>query len=104
MHAPRTAATYSLSLHDALPISLGFAQGLGLTHRDIKPGNILHKDGTDIKIADFGAAINKVSDRTVITNVGSDRKSTRLNSSHSSISYAVFCMKNKKQITETARR
>ena len=51
--------------------ALAFAQTLGLTHRDIKPGNILHKDGTDIKIADFGAAINRVSDRTVITNVGS---------------------------------
>ena len=51
--------------------ALAFAQTLGLTHRDLKPGNILHKDGTDIKIADFGAAINRVSDRTVITNVGS---------------------------------
>jgi serine/threonine protein kinase len=51
--------------------ALAFAQTLGLTHRDIKPGNILHKDGTDIKIADFGASINTVSDRTVITNVGS---------------------------------
>src|SRR5689334_24118203 len=28
-----------------------------------------------------------------------DRKSTRLNSSHSSISYAVFCLKKKKEIT-----
>jgi serine/threonine protein kinase len=51
--------------------ALAFAQTLGLTHRDLKPGNILHKDGTEIKIADFGASINKVSDRTVITNVGS---------------------------------
>jgi len=51
--------------------ALAFAQSLGLTHRDIKPGNILHSDGTDIKLADFGASINKVSDRTVITNVGS---------------------------------
>ena len=50
--------------------ALAFAQTLGLTHRDLKPGNILHNDGTDIKIADFGAAINKVSDRTIITNVG----------------------------------
>src|SRR5437868_9854581 len=30
---------------------------------------------------------------------GSDRKSTRLNSSHVSISYAVFCLKKKKQFT-----
>src|SRR5262249_8379228 len=51
--------------------ALAFAQTLGLTHRDLKPGNILHQEGTEIKIADFGAAINKVSDRTVITNVGS---------------------------------
>jgi serine/threonine protein kinase len=51
--------------------ALAFAQTLGLTHRDIKPGNILHKEGTEIKIADFGAAINTVADRTVITNVGS---------------------------------
>src|SRR2546430_3328709 len=31
--------------------------------------------------------------------IGIDRKSTRLNSSHSQISYAVFCLKKKKQIT-----
>src|SRR5438309_8990535 len=30
-----------------------------------------------------------------------DRKSTRLNSSHSSISYAVFCLKKKKKTTQT---
>src|SRR5438309_3034267 len=32
-----------------------------------------------------------------------DRKSTRLNSSHSSISYAVFCLKKKKNIKNTLR-
>src|SRR3712207_8657256 len=31
--------------------------------------------------------------------VGIDRKSTRLNSSHANISYAVFCLKNKKDIS-----
>src|SRR3712207_8655610 len=33
-----------------------------------------------------------------------DRKSTRLNSSHANISYAVFCLKKKKQITTTHYR
>src|SRR5438309_8194703 len=35
-------------------------------------------------------------DRRRLPTVGQDRKSTRLNSSHSSISYAVFCLKKKK--------
>jgi eukaryotic-like serine/threonine-protein kinase len=51
--------------------ALAFAHAIGLTHRDLKPGNILHNGGSEIKIADFGAAINRVSDRTIIANVGS---------------------------------
>ena len=51
--------------------ALAFAHALGLTHRDLKPGNILYNGGSDIKIADFGAAINRVSDKTIIANVGS---------------------------------
>src|SRR5258708_23755423 len=35
----------------------------------------------------------------VLTNVLEDRKSTRLNSSHQIISYAVFCLKKKKNMT-----
>src|SRR4051812_49670546 len=35
------------------------------------------------------------------TTTGKDRKSTRLNSSHMSISYAVFCLKKKKQVNTT---
>src|SRR5699024_11929238 len=37
--------------------------------------------------------------RTILENAELDRKSTRLNSSHVSISYAVFCLKNKKKKT-----
>src|SRR3712207_8341433 len=35
--------------------------------------------------------------------VGEDRKSTRLNSSHANISYAVFCLKKKKKYNQTPR-
>lgn len=51
--------------------ALAFAGMEGLIHRDIKPGNILHKGGTDIKVADFGASVNVVSDRTQGATVGS---------------------------------
>src|SRR2546430_4449154 len=34
----------------------------------------------------------------VVASIAGDRKSTRLNSSHSQISYAVFCLKKKKKI------
>src|SRR3712207_7291713 len=44
--------------------------------------------------------------KTVLTGAGQDRKSTRLNSSHANISYAVFCLKKKKtrrERTDTER-
>src|SRR2546430_6141044 len=37
------------------------------------------------------------SDASFVDDLGADRKSTRLNSSHSQISYAVFCLKKKKK-------
>lgn len=51
--------------------ALGFANTQGLIHRDVKPGNILYKSGSDIKVGDFGAALNRVSDRTQVAAVGS---------------------------------
>src|SRR3712207_6886439 len=44
-----------------------------------------------------GRAASGVQVRLLIDDVGSDRKSTRLNSSHANISYAVFCLKKKKK-------
>src|SRR5258708_25911147 len=43
-------------------------------------------------------AIDRSDVRRVSIEIGSDRKSTRLNSSHQIISYAVFCLKKKKKL------
>src|SRR2546430_4990678 len=43
---------------------------------------------------------NSLRRRRLAMEAGTDRKSTRLNSSHSQISYAVFCLKKKKKITD----
>lgn len=51
--------------------ALSFAHSKGLTHRDIKPGNILHSGRADIKLADFGLAMDRSSDRTVVAGIGS---------------------------------
>src|SRR3712207_7060318 len=42
--------------------------------------------------------------RSLSRSLGSDRKSTRLNSSHANISYAVFCLKKKKKTTNNVHR
>src|SRR5437762_8318771 len=55
-------------------------------------GLVLQFIGDEIE-AVFGAPVNC-----------RDRKSTRLNSSHRCISYAVFCLKKKKKITTTSQR
>src|SRR5207245_9792484 len=88
----RTATTYiyTLSLHDALPICpmprvwlLVIVSALLVAAR---PGGSLAAEPDDP-----GAASHKAAAKD------QDRKSTRLNSSHGSISYAVFCLKKKKK-------
>src|SRR5438270_213315 len=51
-------------------------------------------DGINIKLAKCGSLREAL--RMIATARAQDRKSTRLNSSHSQISYAVFCLKKKK--------
>jgi tRNA A-37 threonylcarbamoyl transferase component Bud32 len=52
--------------------ALGYAHMQGVTHRDIKPGNILYAgDPTDVRIGDFGLALNMGAETTQITGVGS---------------------------------
>src|SRR5438876_2469790 len=75
-----TTEIYTLSLHDALPISIAlFGHGLRVP---VRPGAELGVTPP------LGCGVCQAQ---VV-----DRKSTRLNSSHPSISYAVFCLKKKK--------
>src|SRR5206468_11050052 len=79
----------TLSLHDALPIS-GGCRSIGFP-------------GTGVISAGRGGrprqTVLRNSRKEVPRNplISGDRKSTRLNSSHDQISYAVFCLKKKKQ-------
>jgi serine/threonine protein kinase len=51
--------------------ALSYANQLGVTHRDIKPGNILMSGPTDIKISDFGLALSSGIVTSQISGVGS---------------------------------
>src|SRR5262245_65831276 len=79
---PPTTEIYTLSLHDALPI---FARAIELIRPDLS------------RVSSPGVADGQ--DPALATRRGFclDRKSTRLNSSHLGISYAVFCLKKKKK-------
>src|SRR2546426_12840377 len=78
-----TTEIYTLSLHDALPISAP----------TIAPARSVPSLAPSQKIV--GASRNPRGVRR--TSCAPDRKSTRLNSSHLVISYAVFCLKKKKK-------
>src|SRR5690625_6757192 len=87
---PTTLAIYALSLHDALPICL-----FGHVRRR-QPGRagLCHGVGPATATARHqcrGAQAARLQSRPD----PQDRKSTRLNSSHVAISYAVFCLKKK---------
>src|SRR5438067_13505028 len=83
-----TTEIYTLSLHDALPICVALDAS----------GNLYIADPNNNRIRKVAAA--PPSPKLLpppATVVMIDRKSTRLNSSHVSISYAVFCLKKKNQ-------
>src|SRR3712207_7552666 len=91
-----TTEIYTLSLHDALPISPRFTVG---------------KRCPPLGHDNAGDAVQTVPIRAGNEEIlllkkrlsGEDRKSTRLNSSHANISYAVFCLKKKKTSSYTPR-
>src|SRR5256885_6125861 len=92
-----TTEIYTLSLHDALPISCAFSAGIGcLPKPESVPPPGARSPSTAILVIDEPDARKMPSD------AAQDRKSTRLNSSHLVISYAVFCLK-KKQNDKTKR-
>src|SRR3712207_8541297 len=83
-----TAEIYTLSLHDALPISKGQRRAAG-------PPRALSQPAFPRAPLAFSAHSLTTADRDP-----ADRKSTRLNSSHANISYAVFCLKKKKHVED----
>src|SRR5687768_18268191 len=76
-----TTEIYTLSLHDALPIYFR------RRHAEV------------VEVGDVGGDLGMRDDRPQALPI--DRKSTRLNSSHGYISYAVFCLKKKKNTYPT---
>src|SRR5262245_66507623 len=85
---PSTSVFYPLSLHDALPI-LSRAFEKGETQGFMKI--LVDKETKQF----LGASLLGLNGDEI---VHTDRKSTRLNSSHLGISYAVFCLKKKKDM------
>src|SRR5437867_7522647 len=86
---------YTLSLHDALPIYRGAGPPEGATRaaRAARRRQGLGRARVDVRLARrLGRAGRGAARRR-----RPDRKSTRLNSSHRTISYAVFCLKKKKK-------
>src|SRR3712207_8558296 len=91
-----TTEIYTLSLHDALPIYdvAEDEQGDAAEHRsDDRAGDERLLVGV-LEVRD--AAEAGEDDGGDDAAADEDRKSTRLNSSHANISYAVFCLKKKK--------
>src|SRR5690606_41448730 len=104
LYAAASTAIYTLSLHDALPILL-----IGLSYvlrvRSVVnrlPGQVRRQSVGGLgDLSDFPAHIGRAVTRIDMTGATDaldvlpdlDRKSTRLNSSHVKISYAVFCLK-----------
>src|SRR5207249_8351089 len=102
LHDTSPTEIYTLSLHDALPISPHKSE----LNADYWSGQALQRLGAALKAStaailavgtDFDTASHpkKTTRAAIIERGWTDRKSTRLNSSHVSISYAVFCLKKK---------
>src|SRR5207244_11365467 len=94
-YTPPTPEIYTLSLHDALPI---FAER---NAREVMAAlTTLRGTNCNKLLGDASNTVERiVADASPRSLLQLDRKSTRLNSSHQIISYAVFCLKKKKSNT-----
>src|SRR5688572_30939306 len=93
-HHPATTAFYTLSLHDALPIF----RPRHRSSRRAAADRAFAVPTAAVRSVDAGGGGRAPDSRDRHAGGGrarGDRKSTRLNSSHSQISYAVFCLKKK---------
>src|SRR3712207_7686093 len=92
-----TTEIYTLSLHDALPISFGplLSDHAASAHRR---GGWTRMQGP----CDGSTTVSEPGKPAGLHD--GDRKSTRLNSSHANISYAVFCLKKKKKRQKNVTR
>src|SRR3712207_8717755 len=91
-----TTEIYTLSLHDALPISC--PQALSVTSLFLFFYSIYISLAEIVTVFVCSLVYRKLhgSRKLVVFVHHGDRKSTRLNSSHANISYAVFCLKKNK--------
>src|SRR3712207_7913065 len=91
-----TTEIYTLSLHDALPIFLTSPDGRELLVAVRGAGEVF---GEMALLDGEPRSADAVAMEECWLLLLQDRKSTRLNSSHANISYAVFCLKKKKKNT-----
>src|SRR5438309_4996301 len=99
-HRPLTPSETRDMLQPVLD-ALAYVHGKGFVHGHLKPANIM-AIADQVKLSSDGLCAPGESNGLRGTSYSAqrpslDRKSTRLNSSHSSISYAVFCLKKKKK-------
>src|SRR5690606_42021091 len=100
--AATTTEIYTLSLHDALPISVRLQGSVfGYNQSAMSLGNVSGAMTGGLIAASFGIPMMFYMVGGIL--FVQDRKSTRLNSSHVKISYAVFCLKKKTEIAAHRR-
>src|SRR3712207_7194764 len=96
-----TTEIYTLSLHDALPI-LKKMQDRNLDALSAFQGRKVDGMNLSQRVWRYVRQYREQMESALDVGLGEgreDRKSTRLNSSHANISYAVFCLKKKKKTT-----